>query len=307
MAAMACAVREGKVIGVLDSTARLYRGVVDRAASHRTDPAWLEEAWQRSRVLVVDRDSALVVGDPPRLVYLEPADAPAGDRLFLGLDEMAVPCFAVSAPLSEVEGAKRLSLRDIGHLLSDPDADVFTTAVALAAWHADYQFHPRTGEPTTTAEGGWVRQPFSGSGSPLWPRTDPAMIVLVHDGITGPEGRCLLAHQPRWPTNRYSCLAGYVEPGESAEAAVLREVTEEVGVRVRDIRYVTSQPWPFPRSLMLAFTALGDPEEPIVTDGIEIAHARWYTRADFAGPEAPLLPMPTSVAYLLITSWLNAG
>src|SRR5690348_9545411 len=100
---MTCAVREGKVIGVLDSTARLYRGVVDRAAHRRTDPAWLEEAWQRSRVLLVDRDKALVTGDPPRLVYREPADAPAGDRLFLGIDEMDVPCFAVSAPLSDME------------------------------------------------------------------------------------------------------------------------------------------------------------------------------------------------------------
>lgn len=292
--------------GTQEGTARLYRGVVDRATHRRADAAWLAEAWLRSRVVVIDGDRSLVTGEPLRLVYLMPADAPEGERLFLGVSDDEVPCFAVAAPLPEMPGAAVESLRTVGHRLSDVDADVFTTGVALANWQRDAQFDPRTGAPTGAAEGGWVRTALSGDGRSLWPRTDPAMIVLVHDGIAGPTGRCLLAHKPEWPVNRYSCLAGYVEPGESVEATVAREVAEEVGVRVSDIRYVTSQPWPFPRSLMLAYTALADPEEPVAVDGVEIERAHWYRRSDFDGPAAPGLPFETSVAYLLITSWLRA-
>ncbi|MGA8117123.1 MAG: NAD(+) diphosphatase [Actinocatenispora sp.] len=292
--------------GTQDGTARLYRGVVDRASHRRVDPVWLEEAWHRSRVVVVDRDESLVTGDPLRLVFLRPDDAPSGDRLFLGMSYDDVPCFAVDAPLPTLPDAVPASLRIVGHQLSDVDTDVFTTAVALANWQRDAQFDPRTGEPTGVGEGGWVRTSLSGAGRTQWPRTDPAMIVLVHDGVPGPEGRCLLAHKPEWPTNRYSCLAGYVEPGESVEATVEREVGEEVGVRVSDIRYVTSQPWPFPRSLMLAYTALADPEDPVVVDGVEIEQAHWFRRADFDGPDGPKLPFQTSVAYFLITSWLHA-
>jgi NAD+ diphosphatase len=256
-------------------------------------------------VLVVDGDRALVTGEPPRLAYLDPVDAPDGERLFLGVSDGGTPCFAVTAPLPSVAGAEPASLRAIGHLLTDVDADVFTTAVALAQWHSDHQFHPGTGERTTIAEAGWVRVPDSGAGAPLWPRTDPAMIVLVHDGVAGPAGRCLLARKPEWPANRYSCLAGYVEPGESVELTVAREVAEEVGVRVRDVRYVTSQPWPFPRSLMLAYTALADPADPITVDGVEIERAQWFRRADLGTADGPNLPFQTSVAYHLITSWLH--
>lgn len=303
--------RGGKAIEVLATTSRLYRGVLDRATGHRTDPEWLAEAWGRSRVIVVDGDRAPVVGDPAtdtavKLALLDPADAPEGERLFLGVDADDRPLFAVAAEVPDVPGAQPRSLRTVGHLLSDADADLFTTAVALANWHADHRFHPRTGEPTRAIEGGWVRVPVTGGGQ-QWPRTDPAMIVLVHDGVPGPEGRCLLAHKPEWPENRYSCVAGYVEPGESAEASVVREVDEEVGVRAHDVRYVTSQPWPFPRSLMLAFTALADPSDEVRVDGEEIEDARWFSRADFDGPGRPLLPYQTSVAYFLITSWLQGG
>ncbi|GAA4208319.1 NAD(+) diphosphatase [Actinocatenispora rupis] len=288
--------------GTTEVTTRLYHGAVDRAGHRRTDQVWLAEAWERGRVLVVEGDRALVLGDPPRLAYLDGAAAPDGDRLFLGVDVDETPWFAVAAPLPELPDTRAVSLRTTGHLLTEADVDLFTTAVALANWHTDSRFHPRTGEPTVTAEAGWTR--VAGTGRTLWPRTDPAMIALVHDGVPGPEGRCLLAHKPEWPANRYSCLAGYVEPGESVEAAVAREVAEEVGLAVRDIRYVTSQPWPFPRSLMLAYTAFGDPADPVTVDGVEIEDARWFRRADFGTPAGPALPFQTSVAYFLITSWL---
>ena len=294
---MGCGTQEPIVLG-----RGLSRGVLDRATHLRADPAWLEDAWPTARVLVVDGDRALATADPLTLLLVPAAQAPAGDRLFLGLDPAGVPCFAVAAPLPEQPDAAPISLRTSGHELSDVDADLFTTAVALTGWHTGAGFDPRTGEETVPADGGWVRS--TAGGRTIWPRTDPAMIVLVHDGVPGPDGRCLLAHKPEWPANRYSCLAGYVDPGESVESTVVRECVEEVGVAVHDIQYVTSQPWPFPRSLMLAYTALADPTDPITVDGVEIAEARWFRRGDFDTPAAPALPFPTSVAYFLITTWL---
>jgi NAD+ diphosphatase len=154
----------------------------------------------------------------------------------------------------------------------------------------------------------------------MWPRTDPAMIVLVHDGVAGPEGRCLLGHNVAWGTpdgvRRFSCLAGYVEPGESAEAAVVREVEEEVGVALTAIRYEGSQAWPFPGSLMLGFSAVADPGRPVRVDPEEIDEARWFTRTEIATMAAgeyvdpdsgvPMsLPMRASIAFFLIEHWLN--
>jgi NAD+ diphosphatase len=158
----------------------------------------------------------------------------------------------------------------------------------------------------------------------LWPRTDPAMIVLVHDGRDGPQGRCLLGNNAAWPTERgvrrYSCLAGFVEPGESAEAAVAREVGEEVGLSLARIDYQGSQAWPFPGSLMLGFFALADPELPLRLEPTEIAHARWFTRSEIAAVVAgdPVdsgdgsgsrvwLPPPASIARFLIARWLDGG
>jgi NAD+ diphosphatase len=135
----------------------------------------------------------------------------------------------------------------------------------------------------------------------------------VHDGVPGPDGRCLLGNNANWPPRagqrRYSCLAGFVEPGESAEAAVAREVDEEVGIPVRAITYAGSQAWPFPGSLMLGFFALADPDQPLRLDPTEIADARWFTRREMAavltgGDGAPfVLPMSASIAHYLITRW----
>ena len=145
------------------------------------------------------------------------------------------------------------------------------------------------------------------------------MIVLVHDGVAGPDGRCLLGNNAAWTgaadVRRFSCLAGYVEPGESAEAAVIREVAEEVGLPIGDIGYVASQPWPFPGSLMLGFNATADPALPITVDPEEIVEARWFTRREIRtildGGEVLThdglrvgLPMGASIAHYLIANWV---
>jgi NAD+ diphosphatase len=328
----------------------LARSTLDRAAHRRTDAAWLAEAWQRARVLVVDmgsgpageavsltRGRALVrdVAGGVELVFVDAESAPQtppSERYFLGVDTDGTPVFAVPAPLPQLPGTRSATLREVGDLLSDRDAGIFTTAVALGHWHARSPYSPATGMPTTAADGGWTR--VDEDGVQHWPRTDPAVIVLVHDGVPGPDGRCLLGHNAAWarPTGqitpqspprtrsgrRFSCLAGFVEAGESAEAAVVREVAEEVGVQVGRIEYVASQAWPFPGSLMLGFTAYADPKQPLRTDQEEILEARWFTRREIAavlagedvpaaGGEPVRLPMAASIALFLIRRWLADG
>lgn len=306
----------------------LARSGVDRAALHRADPEWLAAAWHRSRVLVVDRTGHTLCTPEPAVVLFDPADAPATPepaRLFLGVDTAGIPYFAVVADLPETAGARTASLREVGAVLPDRDAGLFTTAVALANWHAVHQFSPLTGEPTVVSDGGWIR--VDGSGGQVFPRTDPAIIVLVHDGVAGPGGRCLLGNNSAWrnhPDGRrfFSTLAGFVEPGESAEAAVVREVAEEVGVRVSRLRYVASQAWPYPASLMLGFTGYADPAQTVRPDRTEIVEARWFSRAEIAAllPDQPdpqgaphgamatgapvALPGPASIAQFLIRTWL---
>jgi NAD+ diphosphatase len=301
----------------------LARATMDRAAHLRRDASWLSDAWQRALVLVVDvagGGRALVRdGDGgAALVLFDAGSAPdAGERCFLGVDPDGTPFFMLDAPLPEVAGARAVTLRDVGHALDDRDAGLFTAAAALGNWHATHPYSPLTGQLTTVAEAGWARA--DDGGKLMWPRTDPAMIVLVHDGVDGPDGRCLLGHNAAWGmpggVRRFSCLAGYVEPGESAEAAVVREVAEEVGVRLRALRYEASQSWPYPGSLMLGFTAEADPDQPLQVDPEEIAEARWFSRRDVAAMVAGdytdpgsgvrmNLPMRASIAYYLIERWL---
>lgn len=287
----------------------LARSVLDRAAHRRLDADWQREAWSRSRVLVVD-DGRVLVRDNA-LVLVDPAEAPEGDRYFLGLGPDGTPYFAVAGPAPATHGAVAATLREIGHKLSAFDAGLTITAVSLVNWHRRHRYSPLSGQSTAVAESGWTRVTDDGAET-LWPRTDPAVIVLVHDGVAGPAGRCLLGHNASWTTagwaRRYSCLAGFVEPGESAEATVAREVAEEVGVTVRDIRYIASQPWPFPGSLMLGFAALADPAAEIRVDPAEITDARWFRRdeigAVLAGERDDFgLPMPASIASFLIRQW----
>lgn len=310
---------EAPRVGAPPGQPPLARTTLNRAAHRRTDGAWLAEAYKRGRVLVIDvagggralvrSDDTLVLFDPDQIT-----PGPPEERMFLGLVDGDTPVFAVIGELPDEPGARPADLRRAGHLLGDRDLGLLTTAAALGHWHVRHPFSSHTGLPTTATDGGWVRTDPDGGQS--WPRTDPAMIVLVHDGVPGPRGRCLLGNNAGWPASwrrRYSCLAGFVEPGESAEAAVAREVDEEVGVPVRAITYAGSQAWPFPGSLMLGFFALADPDRPLRLDPTEIADARWFTRTELAaaltgGDDAPFgLPMSASIAHYLITRWTTLG
>ncbi|GAA1633536.1 NAD(+) diphosphatase [Actinoplanes couchii] len=291
----------------------LARTTLDRAAHHRKDEDWLAAAWVRGRVLLVDlaKGGRARTADCPdggtALVLVPSSEAPDGERWFLGVDPEGTPFWAVDAPL---DGG--LALREIGHLLDARDTGVLTTAVALGNWHRSHRFSPRTGKPTVPVEAGWAR--VDEDGAMMWPRTDPAMIILVHDGVSGPAGRCLLGHNAAWPATpggnrRFSCLAGFVEAGESAEAAVAREVHEEVGVDLAEIRYEGSQSWPYPGSLMLGFFGIADPEQPLVLEPEEIDEAHWFSRETIAkmisGEDPRTLPMGSSIASYLIQRWLH--
>ncbi|GIF10766.1 NAD(+) diphosphatase [Actinoplanes teichomyceticus] len=313
--------------GEQPGTPPLARTTLDRAAERRKDEAWLAEAWTRGLVLVVDLAKggrALVAdraGGGATLVLIPSADAPDAEHWFLGLDTDGTPLWTMDATPPPADGTRPATLREIGHLLDDRDAGLFTAAAALTNWHASHRFSPRTGKPTVAVEAGWARA--DADGQLMWPRTDPAMIVVVHDGVPGPAGRCLLGHNAAWGrgpdgATRFSCLAGYVEPGESAEAAVIREVREEVGIRLDTLRYEGSQSWPYPGSLMLGFLATADPAQPLRLDPEEIDEAHWFSRDDIAGMIAgdyvhpdtgvPMgLPMRSSIAFYLIEKWLHDG
>ncbi len=198
-------------------------------------------------------------------------------------------------------GLRPAGLRDAAALLNDRDAGLFTHAVALANWHATHTHCPQCGTPTVTVAAGHAQR-CPADGSEHFPRVDPAVIMLVTD----PDDRCLLARNRRWPERRVSILAGFVEPGESAEQAVAREVEEEAGITVARVRYVGSQPWPMPQSLMLGFRAAAAGELDLRVDDDEIAEAHWYSREELRNALAAkeiLLPPPVSIAHRLIESW----
>lgn len=202
-------------------------------------------------------------------------------------------------PRSEPQG---LSLRDVGAALGDRDAGLAVHAISLANWHATHGHCPRCGAPTVVTEAGHVRR-CERDGSEHYPRVDPAVIMLVVDE----NDRCLLGRQRKWAERRYSTLAGFVEPGETPERAVAREVREEVGIRVDSCRYAGAQPWPFPSSLMLAYFASAPGEEPR-PDGDEIADACWFSRAELEAAVASgdvRLPPPVSVARQLVEGWFG--
>lgn len=291
------------------------RSDLDRAAFRRADPQWLADAWSRGRVVVIGDDGRALIRDD-RLVLVTsaevgPGDA-AGEPLFLAVDADGMPYFAVNRPLPESPGATPKHLWEVGADLPPRETALLTQALALVRWHRDHLYAPNTGRPTTVEQGGWVRR--DSEGELHFPRTDPAVIMLVHDGVAGPEGRALLGSNVIWANadrRRYSTLAGFVEAGETAEDAVAREVYEEAGVRVQEVRYVASQAFPYPRSLMLGFTATADPAaDPIRTDPEELADARWFTRTEIAAvadgsDRSFTLPNRSSIAYQLVVHWLR--
>ena len=198
-------------------------------------------------------------------------------------------------------GLRPADLREAAALLNDRDAGLVTHAVALANWHATHTHCPRCGTPTVTVAAGHAQR-CPADGSEHFPRIDPAVIMLVTD----PDDRCLLARNRRWPERRVSILAGFVEPGESAEQAVAREVQEETGIVADRVRYAGSQPWPMPQSLMLGFRAAASGDLELRVDDDEIAEAHWYSREELRLALAAreiLLPPPVSIAHRLIESW----
>jgi NAD+ diphosphatase len=289
----------------------LSRSTVDRATSRRADGAWVEAAWAdpRSRVLVVSDSQALVrsVDGRPELVFVSSAEAPEGTKFLLGVDTDDVAYFGLSVPggVSRVrsgeDDVQPMSLRQVGAVLSDRDAGLLTHAVALANWHDTHTHCPRDGTPTVPAPAGHLTT-CPTDGSEHFPRLDPAVIMLVTD----PDDRCLLARNALWPKGRMSVLAGFVEPGESAEHAVAREVFEETAITVGHIRYLGSQPWPMPRSLMLGFQAAAPAGQRITVDAEEIGEARWFTREEMLAAigTGELAVAPTSsIARRLIEFW----
>ncbi|QJY44876.1 NAD(+) diphosphatase [Pseudonocardia broussonetiae] len=315
----------------------LSRSGVLRDEPLRTDTARQVAGWPSARLVVVDPEGRTPVewdaapqggfraadagswdvaaGGARLKTRATSGDAPTPDAVLLG-ERDHIAYWAVRGKPDLLAGddpSEWVDLRMTGAVLDALGAGLFTTAVAALNWHDSARFCSRDGSPTHPANAGWHRH-CEAAGHEEYPRTDPAVICLVHDGGTGPDARVLLARQPVWPARRYSVLAGFVEAGESLEACVLREIHEEVGATVSDVRYLGSQSWPFPRSLMVGFHAVADPSVTLVPADGEIAEAFWATRADVraalgegdwsASGEAPfLLPGSVSIARSMIEAW----
>lgn len=278
----------------------LARSAIDRAGHRRTDdllPALLGDP--ATRVLAVSAGrSPVTAGVAPALALRSPEPADAGRlAVYLGAEPDGTELVAVSLPDPPESW---VGLREVGAALDARDAGLLTQAVALFAWHAGHTHCPRCGAPTRVVQAGYSRR-CDADGTDHYPRTDPAVIMTVVDA----DDRLLLAHQASWAPRRFSALAGFVEPGEALEAAVRREVLEEVAVTVDRVDYRGSQPWPFPASIMLGFHAHASSRD-IRVDGVEIDQARWFTRGELAAATASgevLLPPRVSIARALVEDW----
>ena len=281
---------------------------VERTGERRKDPDWLAEALadRNARFLPVWGDRCLAGGDPPSTVFLERtavADYLDEDNvIFLGLFREQ-PAFAVGisgdveAPFQDL-GEFR-DLRYLGTVLPADEANLAAHARALVLWHGATLFCSRCGSAAQPDAGGNMRRCSNADcGQPVFPRTDPAIIVLVADG-----DRCLLGRKADWPEGRYSTIAGFVEPGESVEDAVRREVFEETNIRVGEVQYHSSQPWPFPSALMLGFIAEAESEDIHLNDG-ELEDARWFSRAELKSGDVGL-PFRISIARRLVDHFIN--
>lgn len=296
-----------------------YSGLaLDRRHDKRAEEAWFQALLQApsTRFLPTWQARNLVAGEPPAPVFLTGPSAQAllahgGSAVFLGEDE-AGPI--VGLDLSRLETPEHepalagqghfVDLRTIGPLMPQPEGALLAYARGMAYWHQRHRFCGLCGHPTKSAEAGHVRRcQNEACACPHFPRTDPAVIMLVHDG----GERCLLGRQASWLPGMHSTLAGFLEPGESLEEAVAREVKEEVGIVVGEVTYRSSQPWPFPSSLMVGFWAKAE-EGALHLDQKEIESACWFTRAELlASPEDDSFKLPRrdSIARALIEEWLQ--
>ncbi|GGD36517.1 NTP pyrophosphohydrolase [Microbacterium faecale] len=286
-------------------------GTFDPSAAERLTPDLVDTLRRDrdTRVLLVDGDR-MPVGDAaaPALRFVDPASIPAGAEVaFLGRDQdgSAVLLAAADRDAPQLDGAR--SLREFGAALPDAEAEMAVAAVALGRWLRDARHCPACGEATLLATSGWSRH-CDGCRREHFPRTDPAVIVAPRsaDGT-----RLLLGANAAWRGEMYSCFAGFVEAGESAERTVHRELQEETGVRLTDVQYVESQAWPYPRSLMLGFHARVIDDAEVRPDGEEIISSRWFTREEIGrglrGELDVRLPGGLSVAHRLIRVWYDAA
>ena len=289
----------------------LSRAAVDRAAHRRADENWQERrlADSTTRVLWVAKGAAAVaeVEGTARLIFSSPVDIDSSVEVsFLGVDAEDRAYFSAhiadqnDAPVQ----ADWKSLREVGRSLSDIDAGLLVTAVALDNWRAATKRCAKCGGEVVSQNGGWSLRCLTDEVD-HFPRTEPAVIVLVRDQ----DDRALLGRHINWPPGLVSTFAGFVEAGESAEAAVRRELTEETGVVIADhpdaVQYLGSQPWPFPASLMLGYHAWAK-DTTIKVDETEIAEANWYSRDELRAACASgeiKLPSSISISRRLIERW----
>lgn len=289
-----------------------WRAALDRADHLRDDAEALTALWPRARVIVLDASGQAFADEDGRLrapsgQELSEGPGGVGAAVFLGLDGDGAAWFAIEAELVAWQAPRRVDLRSAAAQWPWLHASVFAQARALQHWRSRHRYCGACGGEVGFSRAGWLGR-CGLCGSEHYPRTDPAVIVAVDDGE-----RLLLGRQSGWPARRYSVIAGFVEPGESLEQTVAREVLEETGVRVRGCRYLGSQPWPFPGALMLGFAALAEADEPQVGD--ELEEARWFTLDEIRAAAArgergaddgvgPLLSPSISISRWLIDHWL---
>ncbi len=289
---------------------------IDRAGELRVNQESLDQLWQRAQILQIAEGRIAAVDSKLSLISADQVAAhiaahtfTEGSRYFLGLDlHTKAPFFAwdtewVDTIDDEVKEVGFSTVREIGSLLSEQELEISLHAMGLSNWHRAHPRCPRCGGATRVDLGGAART-CDADGSQHHPRTDSAVIVLVKDR----SDRILLGHQPIWPEGRFSTFAGFLEPGETFEQCVAREVLEESAVVVTELNYLGSQPWPFPASIMIAFEAVTDNPERAQGDGQEITEVKWFTRAQLlaaAKDGSLLLPPSISVARKMIERWLG--
>lgn len=302
---------------------------LDRADHLRKDDAALERMFNDSQTRfypVHQGDSLIQSGDPsPASIAInKPSDLPISQAIFLGLDNTAA-CFAFSCSDHTTEQRQQIldqapdntdfiNLRTIGPLLNNHEGSILAYAKALTSWHDRIKFCELCGSGLTTTAGGHVKKCTNTDCAHLqFPRTDPAVIMLVERAATtDTPAQCLLGRNRNWPEGVFSTLAGFVEPGESLESAVIREVYEESRIKTSNVRYLASQPWPFPRSIMLGFIATADSTD-IQIDPHELEEAHWFSAEQLKefgtwgdANDGLKLPRTDSIAYYLINHWLES-